>query len=85
MLLQDEEGGVVKESLLGIAQAKRAANRNKKQGGEGAKDIEEDDTDMPADVDRFEEKLEVEEEGGIKFMPFSLAGRQGSAAAVCCK
>jgi hypothetical protein len=29
---------------------------------------------MPADVDRFEEKLEVEEEGGIKFMPFSLAG-----------
>ena len=73
---QDEEGGIVKESLLGIAQAKRAASRKKKRGGDGGggEDDDEDDTDMPADIDRFEEKLEVEEEGGIKFMPFSLAG-----------
>jgi len=64
---KDEEGGPVKESLLGIAQAKRAAKRKK------VEDV--DDTDIPDDVDQFAEKLEVEEEGGIKFMPFSLTGK----------
>lgn len=52
---------------MGIAQAKRAAKRKK------VEDV--DDTDMPEDVDQFAEKLEVEEEGGIKFMPFSLTGK----------
>lgn len=64
---KDEEGGPVKESLLGIAQAKRASKRKKVE--------EVDDTDMPDNVDQFAEKLEIEEEGGIKFMPFSLNGR----------
>ncbi|GAX85211.1 hypothetical protein CEUSTIGMA_g12631.t1 [Chlamydomonas eustigma] len=65
--IEDLEGGVIKESLVNVAQAKRAAKRKQE-------DIRaSDDTDMPADVDRFEEKkLEVEEEGGIKFMAFNL-------------
>ncbi len=57
---------MVKESLVGVAQMKRAAGRKKGRS-------EADDTEMPEDIDRFEnEGLEVEEEDGIKFMPFNL-------------
>ncbi len=55
-LSQDAEGGVIKESLVHIAQAKRASTRKKVENAA-------DDTEMPEDVDRFEEeKPEVEVE-----------------------
>ncbi|KAG1654178.1 hypothetical protein FOA52_009838 [Chlamydomonas sp. UWO 241] len=67
--IEEEEGGPVKESLLAVAQVKRAAAR-KPRKGKGGND--EDDVEMPDDVDRFEkEDVEVEEEGGVKFMAFS--------------
>lgn len=61
--LESEEGGPIKESLVGMAQTKRAAKR--KGGGVG-------DTDLVDDVERVEEELEVEEEDGIKLEAFNL-------------
>ncbi len=61
--LEDEEGGPIKESMAGIAQSQRATKR--KGGGVG-------DADLVQDVQRVEEDLEVEEEGGIKLEAFNL-------------
>lgn len=51
--IEQEEGGPVKESLIGMAQVKRAENR-KKDGTQGM-----EDTDIPTDVNKFEEDAEV--------------------------
>ncbi|KAK9818356.1 hypothetical protein WJX72_011218 [[Myrmecia] bisecta] len=63
--VEDEEGGVVKESLVSMAQTKRATKRKSQ------KPIE--DTELVGDVEEVEEVLEVEEEDGQKFEPFNLA------------
>uniref|UniRef100_A0A6U2DWE8 GYF domain-containing protein n=1 Tax=Chlamydomonas euryale TaxID=1486919 RepID=A0A6U2DWE8_9CHLO len=68
--IEDSEGGPIKESMIATAQIKRAALR--KKGGKGVAD-DDADVDMPEDVDQFEEdKAEVEQEGGVKIIPFSL-------------
>ncbi|KAL6761206.1 hypothetical protein V8C86DRAFT_905231 [Haematococcus lacustris] len=64
--IEAEEGGPVKESLLGMAQVKRALGRKQREVQAT------DDTDIPADVDAFEEAAQVEEEDGIKFTGFNL-------------
>eukprot|EP00798_Chlamydomonas_sp_ICE-L_P009846 gene9846-7733_t len=67
--IEDEEtGGTVKESLVGMAQVKRAGKRKAKD----AKSVDADDLELPADVDKFEQEAAVEEEDGVKFMPFNL-------------
>jgi hypothetical protein len=50
--IEADEGGPIKESLAGMAATKRALNR--KAGGKQA-----DDTEIPADVEKFEEQAEV--------------------------
>ncbi|KAL4422393.1 hypothetical protein ABPG75_008590 [Micractinium tetrahymenae] len=62
--IEAEEGGPVKESMVGMAQTRRAAKR--KAGG-GV-----DDTDIVEDVEGIEEELEQEEEDGIKLEAFNL-------------
>lgn len=64
--LEHEEGGPIKESLVGMAQTKRAAKR---KGGPSSAIA---DTDLVDDVQRVEEELEVEEEDGIKLEAFNL-------------
>jgi CD2 antigen cytoplasmic tail-binding protein 2 len=64
--LEHEEGGPIKESLVGMAQTKRAAKR---KGGPLSAVA---DTDLVDDVQRIEEELEVEEEDGIKLEAFNL-------------
>ena len=59
---EDEEGGPVKESLVGMAQVKRSVKRKSAAA----------DTDLVADVQGVEEELEVEEEDGYKLEPFNL-------------
>ena len=63
--LEHEEGGPIKESLVGMAQTKRAAKR---KGGPSSVA----DTDLVDDVQRIEEELEIEEEDGIKLEAFNL-------------
>ena len=66
----------MKESLVGMAQTRRAAKRK------GAVD----DTDIVEDVEGIEEELEVEEEDGIKLEAFNLklgAARRVLAGAGC--
>lgn len=62
--IEAEEGGPVKESMVGMAQTRRAAKR--KTGGGP------DDTDIVEDVEGIEEELEQEEEDGIKLEAFNL-------------
>lgn len=52
--IEQEEGGPVKESLVGMAHVKRAAGRKNDPGSKL-----DDSTDIPKDVDAFEEKAEV--------------------------
>ncbi|KAI7844013.1 hypothetical protein COHA_002550 [Chlorella ohadii] len=61
--IEEEEGGPVKESQVGMAQTRRAAKRK----GAGA-----DDTELVDDVEAVEEDLEQEEEDGIKLEAFNL-------------
>ncbi|PRW60637.1 CD2 antigen cytoplasmic tail-binding 2 [Chlorella sorokiniana] len=61
--IEDEEGGPVKESQVGMAQTRRAAKRK----GTGV-----DDTELVEDVEAVEEDLEHEEEDGIKLEAFNL-------------
>ncbi|GFR41660.1 hypothetical protein Agub_g2402, partial [Astrephomene gubernaculifera] len=64
--IEAEEGGPIKESLVGMAHTKRALDRKKK-------DVEVGDTELVANTERYEkDTLEVEEEDGIKFEPFNL-------------
>lgn len=51
--IEAEEGGPVKESLVGMAHVKRAANRKKDEK------VEAEDTEVPAEVDKYEEEAEV--------------------------
>ncbi|PSC74352.1 CD2 antigen cytoplasmic tail-binding 2 [Micractinium conductrix] len=60
--IETEEGGPIKESMVGMAHTKRAAKRK------GAVD----DTDLVEDVEGIEEDLEQEEEDGIKLEAFNL-------------
>ncbi|KAI3429814.1 hypothetical protein D9Q98_010127 [Chlorella vulgaris] len=62
--IESEEGGPVKESMVGMAQSKRAAKR---KGG-----AKVEDTDLVQDVEGIEEDLEQEEEDGIKLEAFNL-------------
>ncbi len=55
--IEEEEGGPIKESLVGMAHVKRAANR-KADGKEG------DDTTIPTDVDKYEEAAQVRAHAG---------------------
>jgi hypothetical protein len=72
--IEAEEGGPVKESMVGMAQSKRAAKR---KAGRVV-----DDTDLVEDVEGVEEELEQEEEDGIKLEAFNLkasgGGREGA-------
>ena len=61
--MESEEGGPIKESLVGMAQTKRAAKRK----GGGLADV-----DLVEDVERVEEELEVEEDDGIQLEAFNL-------------
>lgn len=61
--LEYEEGGPVKESLVGMAQTKRAVKR---RGGDVA------DTDLIENVEQAEEDLEEEEDDGIQLEAFNL-------------
>jgi CD2 antigen cytoplasmic tail-binding protein 2 len=61
--LENEEGGPVKESLVGMAQTKRAVKR---KGDDLA------DTDLVKNVEQAEEDLEVEEDDGIQLEAFNL-------------
>lgn len=61
--IEAEEGGPVKESMVGMAHSKRAAKR--KGGGVG-------DTDIVEDVEGIEEELEQAEEDGIQLEAFNL-------------
>ncbi|KXZ50512.1 hypothetical protein GPECTOR_16g687 [Gonium pectorale] len=64
--IEAEEGGPVKESLVGMAQTKRALDRKRRE-------VDVGDTEVVAHTERFEQDtLEVEEEDGIKFEPFNL-------------
>lgn len=66
--IEAEEGGPVKESLVGMAHTRRAENRKKRE----ERDIGDTDVSV-ANTERFEkEGLEVEEEDGIQFEPFNL-------------
>ena len=71
--IEAEEGGPVKESLVGMAQSKRAHKR--KGGGVPAAAVV-GDTDLVEDVEGVEEDLEVGEEeergGGVKLEAFNL-------------
>lgn len=60
--IEAQEGGPVKESMVGMAQTKRAAKRK----GAVA------DTDLVEDVEGIEEDLEAEEEDGNKLEAFNL-------------
>lgn len=62
--IEAEEGGPVKESMVGMAQSKRAAKRKAVHGV--------DDTELVEDVEGVEEDLEQEEEDGIKLEAFNL-------------
>jgi hypothetical protein len=68
--IESEEGGPVKESLVGMAQTRRAAKRK------GAVD----DTDLVEDVEGIEEDLEQEEEDGMKLEAFNLKVGAGGRA-----
>ena len=61
--LEAQEGGPIKESMVGMAQTKRASRRKGKGVG---------DTDLVDDVEDIEEELEEEEEGGVKLEAFNL-------------
>ncbi|GLC52767.1 hypothetical protein PLESTB_000665900 [Pleodorina starrii] len=64
--IEAEEGGPIKESLVGMAQTKRALDRKKR-------DVELGDTDVVTNTERYEkDTLEVEQEDGITFEPFNL-------------
>ncbi|GLI71081.1 hypothetical protein VaNZ11_015992 [Volvox africanus] len=64
--IEAEEGGPIKESLVGMAHTKRALDRKKR-------DLEVGDTDVVTNTERYEEDtLEVEQEDGITFEPFNL-------------
>lgn len=54
--IEDEEGGPVKESLVGMAHVRRAQRRRAPGAAE--------DTDMPGDIEAAEERYEGEEEDG---------------------
>ena len=74
--IESEEGGPVKESLVGMAQTRRAAKRK----GAVA------DTDLVEDVEGIEEDLEQEEEDGMKLEAFNLkagAGGRGGRVLLC--
>ncbi|KAG2483126.1 hypothetical protein HYH03_018016 [Edaphochlamys debaryana] len=66
--IEQEEGGPVKESLVGMAQTKRALDRKKKDA-KAAEDTEVVDAKA---TERYEKELEVEEEDGVQFEPFNL-------------
>ena len=72
--IESEEGGPVKESLVGMAQTRRAAKRK------GAVD----DTDLVEDVEEIEEDLEQEEEDGMKLEAFNLKVGAGARLRACC-
>lgn len=64
--IEAEEGGPIKESLVGMAHTKRALDRKKR-------DVDFEDTDVVTNTERFEkETLDIEQEGGIAFEPFNL-------------
>ncbi|GIL61778.1 hypothetical protein Vafri_16164 [Volvox africanus] len=64
--IEAEEGGPIKESLVGMAHTKRALDRKKR-------DLEVGDTDVVTNTERYEkDTLEVEQEDGITFEPFNL-------------
>ncbi|GIL85988.1 hypothetical protein Vretimale_9026 [Volvox reticuliferus] len=64
--IEAEEGGPIKESLVGMAQTKRALDRKKR-------DVDVGDTDVVTNTERYEkDTLDVEEEDGITFEPFNL-------------
>lgn len=67
--IEEEEGGTIKEALVGMAQTKRALSRKTKDAGQ---DDEETDIVPATEVERYEEQLTIEEEEGIKFEPFNL-------------
>jgi hypothetical protein len=54
--IEDEEGGPVKESMVGMAQVKRAVARKSKRHNQ------DDETEVDVDVERYEE--EEDEDGG---------------------
>ena len=60
--IEDEEGGPVKESMIGMAHINRAAKRK----GEIS------DAKLLENVEQAEEELQVEEEDGIQFEAFNL-------------
>ncbi|BDA46148.1 probable CD2 antigen cytoplasmic tail-binding protein 2 homolog [Coccomyxa sp. Obi] len=65
--LEQEEGGIIKESQVPMAQLKRAQKR-KGKGQMGETELVGDE-----EIQEVEEALEVEEEDGITLEPFNLA------------
>ncbi|GAB4814666.1 hypothetical protein N2152v2_001712 [Parachlorella kessleri] len=61
--IEAEEGGPVKESLVGMAQKRRAAKRKGAMAG---------DTDLVEDLEGVEEELEADEDDGIQLEAFNL-------------
>jgi CD2 antigen cytoplasmic tail-binding protein 2 len=70
--IEDEEGGPVRESQIGMAQTKRALNRKTD------KPIADESTEVDVDLKSYEQKLENDEEDGQIFEAFNLeAERDG--------
>mmetsp|Transcript_779 Transcript_779/g.1959 ORF Transcript_779/g.1959 Transcript_779/m.1959 type:complete len:514 (+) Transcript_779:122-1663(+) len=66
--IEEEEGGPIKESKVGMAQTQRALGRKAKPVQDEAGNVAVEGTD----VNKFEENVQVEEEEGIRFTGFNL-------------
>ncbi|KAF5834258.1 hypothetical protein DUNSADRAFT_9170 [Dunaliella salina] len=66
--IEEEEGGPIKESKVGMAQTQRALGRKAQPVQDDAGNVAVEGTD----VNKFEENVQVEEEEGIRFTGFNL-------------